>query len=146
MNKGQTADIAAAGVIGAMFPETPIFEPNRRYILPAGIDARNIEIGTDNAMSEDALRAADIQVFDDPRFTAVADPGVTYASLESRGVWINNSKGTGLQLMATLADGYIIPVLLADGSEYSLTFDEAATFGFTTVPFLGTTVRVPTND
>jgi len=74
-------------------------------------------------MDEDALRENGIQAINDPRFPDFADMEVTISSASRSGIWVNNSDGTGLQLMISL-DGYLLPLNRADGSPYSFTFQE----------------------
>lgn len=128
---GVAPEDAASRVIGQMFPETVVSGNNENYILPVGLSERTIGRGTDYMMGKDFLKGK-VQAIDDPRFPDFADLEVTIAAASRSGFWVNNSDGSGLQLMVSV-DGYLVPLYHANGGVYSYTFREIESMG-TPVP------------
>jgi len=123
VRRGADPEEAVERATTQLFPETPVLSNNEKYILPTGLSEFSTSIGAEALMDEDALRENGIQAINDPRFPDFADMEVTISSASRSGIWVNNSDGTGLQLMISL-DGYLLPLNRADGSPYSFTFQE----------------------
>lgn len=143
IRRGSDPDDAVDRVLTQMFPEAVVQGNNERYILPVGLDETRIGTRTDTLMSAETLRGSDIAAINDPRFPDFADMEVTISAASRSGIWVNNSSGTGLQLMLSL-DGYLLPLNNADGSAYEFTFEEigaADAGGFRGLPFGGAGVR-----
>jgi len=128
VRRGADPEEAVERATTQLFPETPVLSNNEKYILPTGLSEFSTSIGAEALMDEDALRENGIQAINDPRFPDFADMEVTISSASRSGIWVNNSDGTGLQLMISL-DGYLLPLNRADGSPYSFTFQEISAVG-----------------
>lgn len=128
VRKGTDPATAAEQVISQLFPETVVVGNNMRFIMPDGLDDAKVEVGLERLMREEALEDAGVEAIDDPRFESFTDKVVTYVTGSRSGIWINNSDGTGVQLLISV-DGSYIPLLLEDGSPYQVTFKHAESVG-----------------
>lgn len=123
VRRGADPEEAVERATSQMFPETPVLSNNEKYILPSGLSEFSTSAGAEALMDEDSLKDNGVQAINDPRFPDFADLEVTISSASRSGIWVNNSDGTGLQLMVSL-DGYLLPLNRADGEPYSFTFQE----------------------
>ena len=128
VRKGADPQDAVERVITQMFPETPVQSNNEQYILPVGLSESQMGIGTERLMDTRVLVGNDIAAIDDPRFPDFADKEVTLSAASRSGIWVNNSSGTGLQLMLSF-DGYLLPLLKNDGAAYDFSFQEIQATG-----------------
>lgn len=128
IRQGADPEDAVERVVSQMFPETPVQSNNEQYILPVGLNESQMGIGTERLMDTRVLVGNDIAAIDDPRFPDFADKEVTLSAASRSGIWVNNSSGTGLQLMLSL-DGYLLPLNRGDGSPYEFTFQEVQATG-----------------
>lgn len=128
VRRGSDPSDAVERAVTQMFPETAITGNNENYILPQGLDSGDVSTGLDQMRSETQLRQSDIQAINDPRFPDFADLEVTISQASRSGIWVNNSSGDGLQLMISL-DGYLLPLVMSDGSPYELEYSEAQALG-----------------
>lgn len=130
MRGGMDAGTAADRALTQMFPETPVVNNNMSFLLPEGLTEYSVSRALEDAQEEEALR--DVMPINDLRFPDFADKAVTIEAASSTGVWVNNSMGDGVQLMVSV-DGFLIPLLNADGSLYEVKFADVlpvARYGF----------------
>lgn len=128
IRKGADPSEAVERAVSQMFPETTVQSNNEQYILPVDLSETQVSSGVESLMEEDSLRQNDVQPIDDPRFPDFADMAVTLSAASRSGIWVNNSEGTGLQLMISMG-GYLLPLNRTDGSPYSFTFEEIQAAG-----------------
>jgi hypothetical protein len=125
--KGTDVKMAAAveGAVSDIIPEVDqvILNPQGKYVVPVEFDAAVIETNASRLLAEGRLRRLDIVPLDSAQYPGFVDEAVSLASIESTGVWLNNSTGDGLTLHYTVND-VELPVLRKDGSEFEVKFSE----------------------
>jgi hypothetical protein len=109
-SRGADAAQAVESVIEDMFPpeENWINEPNARLIAPRGVDSAELMSGLQYLSSGGYLNGNGLIPLDNPLFEEeYRDLAAPLASLESTGIWLNNSTGDGVILHYAI-DGDII--------------------------------------
>lgn len=127
--RGVSPAEAASSVIKDLLPpqENWINERNQLYIVPREFDSRLIGRAASFLLTEQQLRAADIQPMDNPAFGPEADLEVNIGSLIDNGVWLNNSTGDGVILHYDI-NGQYEQALKSDGTPYEMKFVDAPGF------------------
>lgn len=122
VRNGMAPAAAAQRAAKEVFPEEPIVTGNAMVVVPKGIDSGAVEYALDQAMTEDALRAAAIVPLDDPMFAEFQDREVMIAAAQN-GMWVNNSTGDGAVLTVDVG-GFLLPVTTETGY-YEIKFRNA---------------------
>lgn len=117
MRSGEDASTAVQHVTGQMFPETPINTSSARALLPVGVSEANFGRVTDEA--RDSLEG--VVPLRHPAMPEFASAAVSQQHLRDRGVWLNNSNGTGVVLHYNIG-GYFLPAEVEGGGFYEVPF------------------------
>ena len=119
MRRGTDAGAAVANVMGQMFPETPFNSFNANALLPEGVSEGQFGRAIDAA--QEALEG--VVPLQHPAMPEFASAAVSQQALRDRGVWLNNSDGSGVVLHYNIG-GYLLPAEVEGGGYYELKFKD----------------------
>ena len=113
MRGGANAATAVKDVFSRMFPETVVDQAGAKFLYPDGEGSGLFAGNVTQMLSEGGLESMNLIPFDDPRLPEFTDLAVLKTSLESQGLWVNNSTGDGVSLMIDVG-GYLLPIKQAN--------------------------------
>lgn len=118
-----TAAKAAESAVRDIFTEfeNVVLDKNGRYIVPSTFDLSQIQRLSESLLSETKLREMDVAPLDAIQYPGYVDEAISFASLASDGLWLNNSTADGLILHYNI-NGYPLPVLTSDGDPFEVKF------------------------
>lgn len=114
---------AAESAIADIFSEyqNTVLDKNGKYIVPSTFDLSQIQRLSESLLSATKLREMDVAPLDAVQYPGYVDEAISFASLASDGLWLNNSTADGLILHYNI-NGYPLPVLNNDGDPFEVKF------------------------
>ena len=119
MRRGVDSGTAVANIMDQMFPETPLRTSSAQVLLPQGVS--EFQATSSIEAAQESLTGVVPLIHD--AMPAFASEAVSYQALRDRGVWLNNSDGSGVVLHYNIG-GYLLPAEVEGGGFYEVKFTD----------------------